>query len=526
MKPEIIIGKEKITIHDVWAVSHGEAKVKLSGFTEKKVEKARKLIEKIVNEKQRVYGVNTGFGPLQTMQISKEMQSKLQENLIRSHACSVGEPYSEPEVKAAMFIRLISNAKGNSGVRMVVLEKIVELLNKNITPVVPSQGSVGCSGDLSPLSHFILAIMGEGEVHFRGKIYQTMDIFNQLNLKPVALAEKEGLALNNGTSFMTGIAALNLVRSLNAIKTADIAGTMSVEAMQGFSSAFDEKIHKIRLHKGQGISARNFRRFIKGSSIIDAYKNSINKKGSKLDIRVQDAYTLRCFPQVHGAVRDTLDHCWKVVENEINSVTDNPLVFPEEEKILSGGNFHGEPIALVMDFLAIALTDLGNISERRTFRLLDSSLNNGLPGCLSGGEVGLNSGLMISQYTAASLCNENKTLSHPASVDSIPTGSNTEDHVSFGTNAANKCRQVILNLENILAIEMLCAAQGLDFRIEDKTKKAQMGVGTQATFNLIRRHIKKLGEDRVLSGDIKILQGLVRNKKIVQAMDKVKVKLE
>ena len=526
MKTEIVIGKGKITIHDVWAVSHGKVKVKLSEFTRKKVEKARRLIEKIVNEKQRVYGVNTGFGSLQTKQISKKMQSKLQKNLIRSHACSVGDLYSEPEVRAAMFIRLISNAKGNSGVRMVVLKKIVELLNKNITPVVPSQGSVGCSGDLSPLSHFILAVMGEGEVHFQGEICPTMNVFNKLGLKPVVLAEKEGLALNNGTSFMTGIAALNLIKSLNVIKTADIAGTMSVEAMQGFSSAFDEKIHKIRLHKGQGISAQNFRHFTKGSSIIDAYKNSINNKKSELGVRIQDAYTLRCFPQVHGAVRDTFDHCWKVVENEINSVTDNPLIFPKEEEVLSGGNFHGEPIALVMDFLAIALTDLGNISERRTFRLLDSSLNNGLPGCLSGGEVGLNSGLMIVQYTAASLCNENKTLSHPASVDSIPTGSNTEDHVSFGTNAANKCRQVIFNLENILAIEMLCAAQGLDFRIEDKTKKAQMGIGTQAAFDLIRRHIKKLNEDRVLSGDIKILHGLVKNEKIVQAMGKVGVKLE
>jgi histidine ammonia-lyase len=493
----IVIGGGKISIHDVWTVSHG-AKVQLSESIKEKIKKSRAVVDEVVNSGKVVYGVNTGFGALQGQSISAEETGKLQENLIRSHAASVGKPYSREIIRAAMFVRLISNSMGHSGIRLEVLEKLAELLNRGITPVVPSMGSVGCSGDLSPLSHCMLVLMGEGLAEYEGEVKETKEIFSSLGMSGIKLAAKEGLALNNGTSFMTGIAALNLHKALNLIKTADVCAALTLEATQGFADAFDERIHKVRPHKGQAVSALKIRELIKGSENV----GNLVGKG-----KVQDAYALRCTPQVHGAVRDTIDHCARVIETEINSVTDNPLVFPGEGDILSGGNFHGEPIAFVMDFLSIVLTDLGNLSERRTYRLLDSNFSNGLPGCLSGGEVGLNSGMMIPQYTAASLCNLNKSLAHPASIDTIPTGGNQEDHVSFGTNAAGKCYDIIFNVENILAIELLAAAQGIDLREPQK----RLGKGTAQCYEFIRHRVPKLEEDREQHKDIKRLQKFISN---------------
>jgi len=500
--------KKTITVNDVWSVAKDKAKVSIDKSTEEKINASRNLVSQFSQGDKIVYGINTGFGNLQDRKIKKSQIKQLQKNLIRSHSTGVGDYHTETEARAIMFVRLVSLAQGYSGVRLEIVRKLAELLNKRVYPYIPSQGSVGCSGDLAPLSHMALVLIGEGKtVKDDGQIKPSKIILRKLKIKPIKLEEKEGLALNNGTAVMTAIASLNIKRAAYLLKIADIAGAMTLDSLIGVTDAFNKDIQSVRPHQGHLTVIKNFKKL---------YRNSQVMKLNKREGKVQDAYSLRCIPQVHGAIRDALSHNQSVIETEINSVTDNPLVYPSKHKIISGGNFHGEPIALSMDFLGIALTDLGNISERRVFRILTPGLNEGLPPFLTGSKsAGLNSGLMLVQYTAASLLAENKIYSHPASVDSIPTSADQEDHVSFGTIAANKCRKIIDNLEYILAIELLCACQAADFR-----KPLSLGKGNQIVYNKIREFVKKTINDREPYEDINKIKELIDNDSLISSLGK------
>lgn len=451
------------------------------------VKKARDFIEGALKDRKVIYGVTTGFGSFKDRVISQDDVVELQENLIRSHCVGVGPLLNQEQVRASLLVRLNSLAKGFSGVRQELLDLVCILLNKNIIPVVPSQGSVGASGDLAPLSHMGLILMGEGEVFFKGKRQPTKKVFKQQKIQPIHFQAKEGLAFNNGTSVMAGCAALSLYRGMHLADIADLSSAMTLEAICGTSNAFDSRIHMIRPHSGQILSAKMVKKYVSDSSLVDSVEN-----------RVQDSYSIRCVPQVHGAVRDALTYVRLIIEREINSVTDNPLIFSKDKTVLSGGNFHGEPIAIAMDTFAIAISELANISERRIAKLLDPSTNQGLPAFLiNATKAGLHSGLMILQYTAAALVSENKIFSHPASVDSIPTSANQEDHVSMGSIAVQKSFRVIENAEKVISIEMLCSVQGIDFRGSER-----LGKYTKKAYKLIRSSVKHVSGDRVFSIDI------------------------
>jgi histidine ammonia-lyase len=430
----------------------------------------------------------------------------LTRNLILSHSVGVGPPLPEEVVRATMLIRANTLAKGYSGICPETLDTLLEMLNLGVHPLIPEKGSVGASGDLAPLSHLVLALIGEGEAFYQGRRLPAADALEAAGLKPRQLAAKEGLALNNGTTVSAALACLALYDAENLVRNAEIAAAMSLEAMQAASRAFDSRLHAARNHQGQMESAANICRLLEGSELIDSTP------------RVQDAYSLRCAPQVLGAVRDALAFIHTTVENEINAATDNPLIFldaPGPNKAFSGGNFHGEPLALAMDFLGIATAEMGSIAERRVFRLLDGTLNGDLPPMLIA-ESGLQSGLMMAQYTAAALVSDNKTLAHPDSVDSIPTGANQEDHVSMSANAARHAREIVWNTERIIAIEMLCAAQALDLRAMGSSR--QPGRGTKAAYQAFRRSgIKPLTRDRMLAPDIELAADLIHTGKIVEA---------
>jgi len=428
--------------------------------------------------------------------------------LIRSHSAGVGESLSTDVVRALMLLRANTLAKGYSGVRLETLEAIVEMLNKGVHPMIPSKGSVGASGDLAPLSHMVLVLIGEGKAEYKGEIMSGREAMKKAGIKPVELEVKEGIALNNGTQLMSAIAALTVHDAENLIKTAEITAALTLEALLGVYDAFDEKIQKVRPHKGQATTAENIRALVDGSQLVQTGAQAMEKLH-----RPHDAYSLRCTPQVLGAARDAIEYARKVVEIEINSATDNPLVFPEEAMCLSGGNFHGQPISLAMDFLGIALAMVGNISERRITRLMDERLNNGLPAFLIPPEAkkGVSSGLMTVQYTAAALASENKILAHPACVDSIPTSANFEDFVSMGVAAAQKARQILENTQYIVAIELLCAAQAIEYRGAEK-----LGRGTKKAYEAVREKVSVLKEDRVLSEDIEKIKSLVESGEIVK----------
>ncbi|MEM3696861.1 MAG: histidine ammonia-lyase [Candidatus Bathyarchaeia archaeon] len=498
---EVRIDGETLTIEDVIKVARENAKVVIPEKVKEKVRKSREVLEKLVKEKQIIYGVSTGFGALSNKTITPEESKKLQTNLIRSHSTGVGKNLSTEIVRALMLLRVNTLAKGYSGIRLETLETLVDMLNKGVHPIIPAKGSVGASGDLAPLSHMSLVLIGEGKAEYKGKEMSGREAMEKANINPIQLEFKEGIALNNGTQLMTAIAALAVYDAENLIKTAETAAALSLEAMLGVSDAFDEKIHKVRPHTGQAITAKNIRELIMGSQLIQTGKEAFERLK-----RPHDPYSLRCTPQILGAARDAIAYARKVVEIEINSATDNPLIFPEEEICLSGGNFHGQPLSLAVDLLGIALTIIGNLSERRIARLLDEKLNNGLPAFLIPPEAktGLNSGLMTLQYTAAALASENKVLAHPACVDSIPTSANFEDFVSMGTTAAQKAMQILENTEYIIAIELLCAAQAIDLRGPEK-----LGKGTKKAYIAIRKIVPMLKEDRVLSEDIeKIKQAM------------------
>ncbi len=495
----VVIDGENLSLEDVKSVACEGIEVRLSDYARQRVRESRRTVEEYVDRGEIVYGITTGFGKFSDVVISRDEGRYLQKNLIMSHAAGVGAPLDEEIVRAIMLLRVNALAKGYSGVREGILDTLIEMINKRVHPVIPEKGSVGASGDLAPLAHMALVMLGEGEVYYKGTRMPGKQAMGEAGIQPITLLAKEGVALINGTQVMTAIGTFALLAGENLAQTADIAAAMTMEALEGILSAFDEKIQRVRPHPGQIRCAENIRSLLKGSEIL----------GNADHRRVQDAYTVRCIPQVHGAARDALTYVRSVLEREINSATDNPLIFTETGEVISGGNFHGQPIAIAMDLLGIALSVLGNIAERRVERLLNPALS-GLPAFLTE-KGGLNSGFMVSQYTAAALVSENKVLSHPASVDSIPTSANQEDHVSMGTIAARKALEISANLQNILAIELLCAAQGIDYR-----QPLKPGIGTGIAHRIIRQQVPHLTEDRILYRDISKVAGLIKDEVLVK----------
>ncbi len=478
-----------LTLEEFYNIVKKRASVFLSKEAEEKIIRARNTLEDFIKTGKAYYGVNTGFGALASKRIESKDLKKLQRNLIKSHTAGVGPLLSDEIVRGTILLRANVLAKGFSGVRLKVVQLLLELLNRDILPLIPSKGSVGASGDLAPLAHLATILLGEGEVKYNGKIQKTSDVFSETGLKPLELVEKEGLALINGTQVLTATAVMNLLESESLIKIADIAGALTFEAQLGNISPFFEEIQNVRPHTGQLTTANNIMKLVSGSPLWESHQ------GKR---KVQDAYSIRCIPQVHGAVRDTLCFVRRTLETEVNSATENPLIFPDKGTILSGGNFHGEPVAFAMDYLSIAMTELGNISERRIDRIINPATNLDLPPFLIR-DNGLNSGFMIAHVTATSLTSENRTLAHPASVDNIPTSANQEDHVSMGNFAARKASEIIYNVKYILAIEILSALQALDF-YEYKTSPV-----LERIKNIVREKVPFLEEDErmdILFNDI------------------------
>jgi histidine ammonia-lyase len=474
--------------------------VLLEGDAREKVNAARAVVDALVRENKLAYAITTGVGKLSDVRIEPAQNRQLQINLIRSHSAGVGEPLSQEETRAMMLLRANSLAKGLSGVRAEVIDLLCEMLNRGVHPVVPSQGSVGASGDLAPLAHLALAMIGEGEAFFEGTRISGGDALGRAGIKTLVPEAKEAISLINGTQGMLAVGALALLTAENLAETADVLGAMTLDALHGTDVAFDERIHAARPHAGQVKVAANLRRLIAGSQIRESHKNCG---------RVQDAYSLRCIPQVHGAVRDTLEFCRRTFEIEMNSAVDNPLVFvlgkdSDEGDIISGGNFHGQPLAFALDYLAIVLTALAGISERRIERLVNPALNEGLPPFLAA-DAGINSGFMMPQVTAAALASENKVLAHPASADSITTSGNKEDYVSMGMGAAIKLKKVVANAAYVLGIEACAAAQAIDFLAPLKTSKP-----LQQAHAAIRKVSPKVEQDRVMAGDFTSVAELVR----------------
>ncbi|MFX0067548.1 MAG: histidine ammonia-lyase [Candidatus Hodarchaeota archaeon] len=504
---DVIISIQGLSLNNIIDVARNLAKIDLSDEVLEKVKKARKTIERAISEERIIYGVNTGFGGLSDRIIPRKDVERLQVNLIRSHSAGVGKPLAKEIVRATMLLRINALARGYSGVSLDVLQILVKMLNKQIHPVVPEKGSVGASGDLAPLAHIALTMIGEGQVEAGGKILSSGEALESANLSPVRLGPKEGLALINGSQLITAIGALNVFDSENILKASQISTALSLEALNGRIDPFDERIHSVRPFKGQIAVAQNISRLIENSQII-------SDPASK---RVQDAYSLRCSPQIIGSSKDTIDYVRGIIEIEINSATDNPLVFPENGDIVSGGNFHGQPIAMALDFLSIALCNVGNICERRIARLIDDKLSGGLPPFLvkNAAKGGLSSGFMTAQATAASLAAENRCLSNPSSVNSISTNANQEDLVSMGLTAAGKARDILRNTKYIIAVELLCAAQGLEFRGVDKA-----GIGTSEAYNLIRKVAPSLEEDSELSPLIEDVANLIQQGELVNSVEK------
>lgn len=485
-------------------------KIKLTRDSEKKIKASRKLVEQWINTGEIVYGITTGFGEFKDIRISKKDTEKLQRNLILSHSAGVGKYIPKEIVKLMLLFRINSLAKGYSGVRLELLNYLTDIFNKDITPVIPSKGSVGSSGDLSPLSHLSLVLIGMGMSIYKNKIYPSGKVLKMAGKTPFKLSAKEGLALTNGTQMMSAYLCKSLYDSIHLSKLADISAGFSLEALKGTDKAYKEKLHLTRPHPGQLRTAKNLRKILKSSEIMKSHINCD---------KVQDAYSTRCVPQVHGAVKDTIRYVQKVLETEINSATDNPLIFSDTGEHIEGGNFHGEPLALAADYLAIAISELGNISERRIYRLTDGTLS-GLPRFLIK-NGGINSGLMISQYTAASLVSENKILCHPASVDSIPTSANQEDHNSMGSVAVQKCLEVVNNVKKIIAIEFLCSSQALEF-----LKPYKPGTGVMKGYEIIRKHIQPIEEDVLISDEIHKVHNLIYNESFLNSIESVTGKLE
>jgi histidine ammonia-lyase len=499
----VILDGQPLTLAQIEAVSLAACPVTIAPAALTRIAQSRELIEQILAAGQTVYGVNTGFGKLSDVRVPPDKLAQLQTNLVRSHAGGVGQPLSEGESRAMLLLRANVLAKGFSGCRPALVELLVALLNAGVHPVIPEKGSVGASGDLAPLAHLALVAVGEGEAFYKGQRMAGAEALRRAGLAPIILSAKEGLALLNGTQAMSAVGGLAMARARRVAKLADLAGAMSLEALMGTPAAFDERIHLARPHAGQIAAAAHLLRLLEGSEIREAHRVT--------DTRVQDAYCLRCMPQVHGAVRGVLDHVTGILEIEAGSATDNPLVFPQpssktqnEGAVISGGNFHGAPLAYAFDYAAIAITDLASITERRIDRLLNPDINEGLPAFLSP-DPGLSSGFMIAQIVSAALINECQVLSHPASTGSIPTDGGKEDHVSMGMTGALKLRQIVENAERVLGIEIMCAAQGLEFR-----KPLKSSPEIQRAQAVVRSFVPRLEQDRVLATDIEALAGAIR----------------
>jgi histidine ammonia-lyase len=488
--PKILIDGNSLNMKDILAISAGDVKVELSKAAETKIIKCRQYVEKVIAEGRIVYGLTTGFGKFSNIVIPPQDINELQENLILSHSVNVGEPFDTTQTRAIMLLRINVLAKGYSGIRLQTLQTLIDMLNSRVHPVIPCRGSVGASGDLSPLSHLALVLIGKGKAEYQGRILDGKTALKQAGLSPVKLAAKEGLALNNGTQVMTGLGVLSFLEAENLVKAADIIAAMSIDAMKGTPAAFDPLVHKLRPHQGQINSADNIFRALQKSPLRKSHLKCEN---------VQDPYSLRCSPQVHGAVRDALNYVKATLEIEINSATDNPLIFADEDKVISGGNFHGEPLAIALDTLAIAVSELASISERRIEQMLNPSLNRGLPPFLAA-RPGLDSGFMIAHLTAAAAVSENKVLAHPASVDSIPTSANQEDHVSMGSVSANKLLQVIENVNTVLAVELMVSLQALDYR------KLFSSRPIEKIRLELRKSVKPLNKDRIIIDDLNYLK--------------------
>jgi histidine ammonia-lyase len=506
MESKTEVDGEHLTIKDVVGVARHHRKVTLNSTARTKMENCEKAVQKLVEKDEPIYGINTGYGPLREIKIDRDQVAQLQVNLIRSHSVGTGEPFPEEVVRAAVIIRANTIAKGYSGTRPVIVDTLLEMLNKKVTPFVPEKGSVGASGDLAPLSHLTMVLMGEGEAYCNGKRMPGGDAMEKAGIGTVELKAKEGLAVNNGATFSAGLAALAVSDAENLVRNALLAAALNFEALKATSKAFDERVHHLRPHKGQIESAQYFRALTKGSAIIDSMKE-----------KVQDDYSVRCMPQVIGASIDTINYVTHIVETEINSATDNPLIV--DGVPISCGNFHGQPLALAMDFLGIAVSEIGNISERHIAKMVDKNHSDGLPSFLCP-KAGLNNGFMMPQYTAAALVSENKVLAHPASVDSIPTSANAEDHVSMSTIAARKAREIVKNVEVIIGIELLCAAQGIDLRREEFSIPDSLGEGTRMVYETIREGTPPMMEDRYLYPDIERMRTLVHERTLVEKTKK------
>lgn len=528
-----------LTIEDVENVALGKTAVGLSEQAMEQLKNSRKVVEEFLDRREVVYGITTGFGKFKDVYIAPEETEELQKNFLFSHSCGVGEPFPTDVVRSITLLRANALAKGFSGIRPEVVELLIGLLNANVHPRIPEQGSVGASGDLAPLSHLALVLTGEGEAEYKGEVLSGKEALKQAKLHPVTLKAKEGLALTNGTQVMSAVGCLTLLEAERLAKAADIIGAVTIEAQMGSKKPFLANIHDVRPHPGQKASAQNLMRMLESSEVMESHKDCP---------LVQDAYSLRCMPQVHGASRQAFKHAREVLSIEINSATDNPLVFAGA--VISGGNFHGQPLALVMDYVGMAIAELANISERRAERLVNPALSNGLPAFLTL-EGGLNSGYMIAQYTAAALVSENKVLAHPACVDSIPTSANQEDHVSMGSISARKARTILANATRVLAIELLLACQALDLRtgrVEkggkagEKTpvdhsprewdakdfvpgsalkERLKAGEGVEAAHKAVRNTVPFLVKDRLVSADIAKVEALIRSGDLIRAVEEV-----
>ena len=500
----VLVDGASLTLDSIEAVSVHGAAVETDAATLARVRRARACVEEILTHGDSVYGVNTGFGALAQVRIDDEKLARLQLNLVRSHAVGVGNPFDIPTTRAIMLLRANVLAAGHSGTRDVVFERLLQHINLGIHPVIPRQGSVGASGDLAPLAHLALTLIGEGRVHGpNGTIVRTAEVLAEHGIEPLELQAKEGLALINGTQAMTGLGAIAVCRARRLAKSADAIAALTVEAKLGSRRPFDPRLHALRPHPGQGAAARNLATLTDGGEIGVSHEDCD---------RVQDAYSLRCAPQVHGAARDTIEHVASVLHREINAVTDNPTLFPDGGDVISGGNFHGQPVAMALDFLAMAAAELGSISERRTEQLVNSKLSH-LPAFLVD-ESGVNSGFMMAQVTAAALVSENKSLCHPASIDSIPTSANQEDHVSMGPIAARQAMAVIVNVEQVLGIEALAAAQAVEFHAP-----LQPAPGARAVLTAIRSRVTRMSEDRELHIDLAVGAELVRTGALISAAE-------
>ena len=487
---------QRLSLAEVSAVARAEERIALASKARQRIEQSRLVVERIIAENRTVYGINTGFGKLSDIRIDPSQIRELQLNLVRSHSCGLGNPLSIQEARAMLLLRANVLALGYSGCRAIVVETLVEMLNRGVTPVIPEKGSVGASGDLAPLAHLALTTIGEGEAFYEGERIGSSDALKRAGIEPLQLEAKEGLALLNGTQAMAAVGGLALHHAARLTRLADVAGAMALEALKGTPVAFDERIHAARPHRGQTEVAAHLRELLRDSEIRESHVEN--------DPRVQDAYSLRCMPQVHGAVRDALAHVRDIIETETGSATDNPLVFTDTGEVLSGGNFHGAPVALALDYAAIALTDLMSITERRIDHLVNPLTNEDLPPFLSR-QPGVGSGFMMLQIVAASLLSEARVLAHPASIDNVPTDGGKEDHVSMGMTGAIKLRAIVELAERMVAIELITAAEGLEHR-----KPLKPGRGAHQAYEIVRKHVTPLTADRSMSADIRAIAHATR----------------